>query len=117
MTHLRGMVCQGPAGDAMRTGGSFGDGFYETGDPPLTAASLLLPSPRYPAQLEADPRAACPPAPAMEAQGKGKSLVLHRNGPRCPGSKEDETATSWAAWEPCPAPSLAVPASLCYSRT
>lgn len=39
--------------------------------------------------------------------------MLHCNGPQCPASGEDETATSWSAWETCPAPSLAVPAPLC----
>lgn len=58
-------------------------------------------------------------APSICQRGseRGKVLVLHCNGAKCPGSRECRTATSWTVWETGPALSLAVPSSLCSRRT
>jgi len=54
--HSSGRACQGPDGEVIHSGGPSEDDFYEIGAcPPPTAASLLLPSPGYPAQLPEQP--------------------------------------------------------------
>lgn len=53
----------------------------------------------------------------QRGSGGGEVPVLHCNGAKCPASREYSTATSWSAWKSGPAPSLAVPSSLCSRRT
>ena len=43
--HSSGMVCQGPGGDVIHSGGPFEDGFYELGDPPPPSHRYISPAP------------------------------------------------------------------------